>query len=336
MYQIVAERAVAEAELAAQYDRFLAAEPANPALLYLRGRIERDQGKQTAFYRRAIDGDATLAWPWIGLAAQAAARGNWPETTSAVRKAKENHPEDTSLLEELAHTARLGQGEGEALAGEYRTSLEANPGHAIVLLYLADALVTAGKAAEVDAAVLAWQAKLAPEPRAKFAPQLHAITLYQQGKVEACEALCTQTPELRDAAIHAQALLALGKARQAADDPALAKVWEDPWAAVALSVTFRLGGQADEAARWWARALGEMNEHGVSELMAAAKPPTLEALSSLHLRINEKALLLAALAGRFPAKQKEYLGLAATLNQRRVPPYLLVRRAADGNPGPRP
>jgi tetratricopeptide (TPR) repeat protein len=335
-YQIAAERTVPEAELVARYDRYLAAEPADPALLYLRGRIERDQSKQTAYYRKALDADATLAWPWIGLAAQAAARGNWPETAAAVRKAKEHRPEDADLLDELAHIARLGQGEAEALAGEYRTRLEANPGQAMVLIYLADALVAAGKPAEVDAAVAAWEAKLPSEPRIRVGPQMHAMTLYQEGKAEQCEALCAQTPGLRNTAIHAQALLARGKAKQAADDPAFAKVWEDPWAALALSVAFRLGGQADDAARWWDRARAKMNEYGVAEVMGAANPPTLEAVSGVHLTIQDRALLLAALAGRFPAKQKEYLALAAALNQHRISPYLVVRQAVDGKSGPRP
>jgi hypothetical protein len=46
--------------------------------------------------------------------------------------------------------------------------------------------------------------------------------------------------------------------------------------------------------------------------------------------------VLAALAARFPMKQDEYLRLAATLNVRSSPPYLLVRRAVERKFGPQP
>jgi tetratricopeptide (TPR) repeat protein len=335
-YQSLAESVVPEAELCAQYERFLQADPGNASLLYLRGRAEREESKQNAYYRRAIGADSTLAWPQIGLAASSVAWGRWSEAAAALRKAKEHPPEDTDLLNELVHGARLSLGESEALIREYRARVDANPGDAVGLLYLIDSLVAAGKAAEVDAAIAAWEAKLPPEARARVGPTIRAMAFYSEGNAEACEALCAQTPALHNAPIRAQALVALGMPQQVADDEGFKKARDDAWSALALSVAFQLCGHTADADKWRERAREVAKEPGVAEVLGAKNAPTLEALSSVHVRYSDKALLLAALAERFPAKRKEYRDLAAKLNVRRTPPYLLVRRVIDGNPGPRP
>jgi hypothetical protein len=333
-YQTVAEGDTPEAELLALYARFVDADPKNGALLYLRGRIEPDEAKQAAYYRRAIDADDKLAWPWVGLAAQAVTWGRWQEAIDAIVKAKERPIEDTELLDDLSHGARLGAGQAEALAQEYRARLDANTLDPLGLIYLVDALVAAGKADEVEATVAAWEGRFPAEVRAQVGSQLRAYALYQTGKAEECEALCAQTPALHNSPLRAEALLALGKARQAADDPAFAKVWEDPWNALALSVAFSLDGQSDDAARWRDRAREKLRHPRAADALGATKAPSRETLASVHLRTSEKALLLTALAARFPMKQDEYLGLAATLNIRSPAPYLLVRRAVDRKFGP--
>ena len=45
---------------------------------------------------------------------------------------------------------------------------------------------------------------------------------------------------------------------------------------------------------------------------------------------EDKALLLAVLGQRFPAKRAEYHAAAARFNVGRKPPYQLVRRAIEG------
>jgi tetratricopeptide (TPR) repeat protein len=335
-YQSVAEEHSPEAELLALYDRFLAAEPTSAALLYLRGRIEPDEDQRTAYYRRAADADDKLAWPWIGLAAQAAGWGRWPEALEAARKAKERTAEDTELLDDVTHAARLGAGQAEELVQEYRARLEANTLTPVGLVYLGDALVTAGKAGEVEAAVAAWEGRLPAEVRAQVGPHLRAHALYQAGKLQECADLCAQTPALHAAPARADALMALGKGRQAADDPALAQVWNDAWDALALSVAFDLDGQAEDAARWRDRAKAKTRHPRVAEAIDAARPPTLASLACLPLRTPEKALLLTMLAARFPEKRDEYLRHAAVLNVRRSPPYLIVRRAVESKFDPHP
>jgi hypothetical protein len=335
-FQGVAEGDTPEAELLAQYDRFLAAEPASAALLYLRGRIEPDAARQSDYYRRTIAADDKLAWPWVGLAAQAAEWGRWQETADAVRKAKELPIEETELLEDLAHVARLGLGGAPALVLEYRARLDANTLTPMGLVYLVDALVAAGKGGEVDSAIATWESRLPAELRTQVGAHFRAHALYQEGKAEECAALCEQTATLQQTPIRAEALLALGKVRQAADDPGLAKVWDDPWNALALSVAFSLAGQADDAARWREQTRKKSRQPRLAKILDTAKAPALESIASLHLHTSHKAIVLAALAARFPASREQYNKLAATLNVRRSPPYLLVRRAVEHKAGKAP
>lgn len=330
-YQSLAERDTPEAELIAQYDRYLAADPSSAALLYLRGRLEPDPTKQAAYYRRALDADPKQAWAWVGRAAQEAAAGRWPECLAAAAKAKELPLDDPDLLDSLVHQGRLATGDAAALAKEYQDQLGRGMS-SVRLLSLVEALVVAGKADEIDAALAAWENLLPPEYRDKIMPQVRAYALYQQGKAPECEALCAAAPALQHAPIHAFALMSLGKARQAADDAQFARVWDDPWSALALSLALSLDGRADDAARWREHARTKFQPHRLGEVLGATEPPSLDAIARLNPRASDRALLLAALAERFPARREEYHGLAAKLNVIRTPHYLVVRRALDLKP----
>jgi hypothetical protein len=202
------------------------------------------------------------------------------------------------------------------------------------LLYLMDALVSAGKAGEIEAALATFENRQAPEQRAQMMPYLKSFMLYQTGKAQECAAYCAETPLLQQTPIRAQALLAAGKARQAADDPDLAKVWHDPWQALALSLAFSLAGQDDDAARWRERARHGFQLEAPAQYLNATAAPSVKDLARVHPRIFNKALFLAALAMQFPARRAEYLALAARLNVWRAPHYLLVRQALDRKAGP--
>jgi hypothetical protein len=54
------------------------------------------------------------------------------------------------------------------------------------------------------------------------------------------------------------------------------------------------------------------------------------AIERLSTDPENKTLLLAILAERFPEQRAEYLTAARHFNIQRKPPYLLVRRATDG------
>jgi hypothetical protein len=334
VYQSLAEADVPEGELIAQYDRYLAAEPQNAALLYLRGRIDPDEAKAKEYYERAAKLDENLAWPWVGLAAQAVSWARWDEALAALKKAKALPLDDTELLEDLDHAARLGTKQARALIDQYRTVLDSQPMNGATLVHLLDALAIAGEASEIDPTITKWEGRLPDEFRSQIGPHIRALGLYQAGKVRECEELCRDTDLLQRAPARTYALMAAGKAREAAADAGLAPALEDSWNALALSLALSLEGDPKEAARWRERAAEKCGQPRLAKALTAESPPAIESLPPM--RLSHKALVLAALAARFSAKQDDYLALAAKLNVSRSPPYLIVKRAVERKFGGRP
>jgi tetratricopeptide (TPR) repeat protein len=333
-YQELIDSKAAEKELTALYDRYLAANPADGAVLYLRGRIEPDWKKEETYFGLAIKAAPRLAWPWYALAWRDCSRGNWDDCLTNARKAKELNIDEPETLSELIHMARLGKGEADKLVPEYRSLLRANTTNPWLLFHLVDALVITGKANEVDAEVSAWLSRLPVQVRSRASAQMKAFALYQAGNIKECRSFCSKNETLKSSQVYAQALLADGIPQVAANDQELAAVWKDPWNELALSLAFSLSGKAIEAEECRSRAVkgfreGEVNVRPVADLLTAKDAPAMESLSHAHAPPYQKVLLAAALAEKFPAKKQEYLALAKALNLRPLPPYYLVRRAVE-------
>jgi hypothetical protein len=131
-----------------------------------------------------------------------------------------------------------------------------------------------------------------------------------------------------------QALVAAGRPKDAAQDPALQEALNEPWTALALSVAYSLSGDAKQAAAWREKACAALERQDTDSKRAAAllcgvKAPSRKQLDNVELSPNLKALLLAALAIRFPEQKAELAAWARRMNVGRLPPYHLVRKAAE-------
>ena len=127
-------------------------------------------------------------------------------------------------------------------------------------------------------------------------------------------------------------LLALGHAREAAADPEFEPLKADPWADLSLSLGLALDGHKKEADQWRDRGCEKLDKlpkafRDVAGLLRAAEPPAADSLSRVSVDINERALIFAVLAQRFPARKAEYDAMAAQFNIGRKFPYQLVQRA---------
>ena len=65
----------------------------------------------------------------------------------------------------------------------------------------------------------------------------------------------------------------------------------------------------------------------MAALLQAGEPPTIDSLSQISVDVDERALIFAVLAKRFPARKSEYDPMAAQFNIGRKFPYQLVQRA---------
>ena len=339
-YQTVAEMNGHDQGLAARYDGYLHSDPKSGALLYLRGRIEPDWASRVDLYRQAIAADPKLSWPWMALGAQAAAEARWDECLRCIRKAEDLGIEEESLRS-LPHQARMATGEAKTLVNEYRTRLATDPTRFILLLQLCDALAASGQGERIMSEVAAWQNRLPAEVQSQIAGPLRALTLYQSGKFEECERLCRGIPALAHSSLHVQTLLAMKKGKEVAANPSFEKNWENPLISLALSLELSLEGQPEESARWRERAIKKLESatpliRPAAKFLASSEPPALTDLSRLQIEADDKALLCAALADRFPAKRAEYQAAASRYNILRQPPYHLVSRAIQATSGSKP
>lgn len=335
-YQTVAELNRHESELLETYTRALAAEPGNGALLYLRGRIEPDWDRQEELFRKSIDADATLAWPWMARGLRELAATHWAESLRCLRKAQELHLEDDYLRKPM-HVVRLTTGDAEGLIKDARGRLAANPLDATTMVFLCDALAASGKAESIGPELATWLTRLPGPIQSQIAPTAQAYAAYQQGKPDECEQTALQVPTAQGRVLRIQALLALGRAREVAADTSLEQAWVEPWLILGVSLGLALEGQAAEADRWRERACARLDaqtpeSRKLAAVLRAAEPTALADLAHIHADVEDRALLLAVLAQQFPSRRAEYRAAAASFNVMRLPPYLLVRRAIETAP----
>ncbi len=339
-YQNAAEADGPDASLPALYDRFLASGPGDAALLYLRGRIDPDVRRRDDYYHRSIAADPKLSWPWMALAGRAAAGARWDECLRCVRQAQELKLKDDQITS-LAHIARLGKGEAAGLAEDYRARLAANPFDLIAMLLLEDALAASGRSDAIEPAISAWESRLPMESRSSILPMVRSLALYEAGKPQESLDLCLGNPQLRDSPMPAHSLLALGRTRDVADDPAFARSGDDPWLALSVSLGFALEGRADEAKAWRERSIRRLESltaeaRRAGKILASEGPVPVEEFDLVLVSPESRALMFAVMGERFPATRAEYRAAAARFNLQRKPPYLLVQRAiAAERPGAR-
>ena len=329
-YQNLADHDGAHPRLLAEYDALLAAEPASGALLYLRGRIDPDRAREADFLRRAAAADPRLPWPFLALGVRDLNLGRWEDALRDLGKARDLKLDDPHVGRGI-HAARMALGQAEALAGEYRGRLAAEPTNPLLMTLLFDALAASGHPEAIEPERAAWEARLPVQARGVLDRFVRGFALYQSGRAAETAEVTRGAPFPGSDMLRAQALAAAGRAAEAAAEPATAKL-EDAWTLAAVALGLALEGRAEEAATWREKAAALLgtrtdDDRQAAALLRAAAPPSPSEVDKVLLSPTEKALIIALLAGRFPERRAEYLAEAARFNVLRLPPYLLVRRA---------
>jgi tetratricopeptide (TPR) repeat protein len=336
MYHELHTTTAEKTALIADYDRWLAAEPNDAALLYLRGRLDPSSAEAQKFFDRSIAADAQFPWPWAALGYRACTRGDWKRARQCYDEAlRRGFPEDLGSFMMLA---RLGLGEAAALEREYQDKLATlAPSDALPTLMLLIAVQGAqGHAAAARQSVEQWAAMVPPgelPPEAmtilRDIADLNAGDLNSVGQ-RVASGVASQPGRL-------VWLLISGKADEAAADATLANAWTDPWKALALSLALDLGGNREQAAVWREKACDALAQLGFDEVRAAEllrspQPPELADLDEVELQPSDKAILVAALAHKFPAWHGELSAIAERLAVEPGGLSLLVHKATQTRP----
>ncbi|WP_435018610.1 hypothetical protein TA3x_000592 [Tundrisphaera sp. TA3] len=337
-YQNMADHDGGQGRMIAEYDALIAQEPENGALLYLRGRIDPDPDRSLDFYRRASAADPKLAWPVMALGMHDLNLGRWDEALDALQKARGLGMDEPPLLRAI-HAARMALGQSGELVGEYRGVLSSNPLDPQVATFLFDALAASGQPGAIEPELAAWLIRLPAPIQGTLGSAIRGFALYQAGRPEdAAGSPGGSAPGLH--LVRVQSLAAMGRAAEAAAEPATEKE-EDPWTLAAVSLGLALEGDAEGAASWREKAAAILDaatddNRKAAAILRADAPTPLDRIDRIFFRPGDKALLLAILASRFPDQAAGYREAAARFNVLRLPPYLLVRRAigAEGPANP--
>jgi hypothetical protein len=270
----------------------------------------------------------------MALAYDAASAGEWQQSRTFAEKAVELNLRYPGL-DQLRHEARLATGDTAAMEKEYRQELEAAaPGEgALALLNLCDVLAVEDKAGEARQALTDWENRIPLNQRSsEGALDVRQMVLYTLGDLAALQQMDPTLAAESNAEIQLHALLAAGRPKDALQRTGLAKLLDNPWDALAVSVSFDLTGDRPEADKWREKACAGLEHPDISaqraaDLLRRRTPPRPSELEEIVVAASKKSLLAAALAMRFPDQRAELVRLARLLSVSHVPPYQLVQKS---------
>lgn len=328
------------ADLIAEYDALLDAEPGDSALLYLRARLDPDPAKGQAMFEQARRANPQNPFAWFALGWRQHAQGNWAAARTNFSRAVELAPNAPEFLHYLDQT-RLALGEHARLATDLRARLARNPLALVTVRQLVEVLVADGRNREAADEVVRLRGELeaqAPAQAAEFTAALDWHRLYLAGEFAELErsALGQRTPEATNAVFYA--LIEQGRVGEAVrlhplDEPQA----QDPAHFLAVALAWHRAGDLAQAIRWQTRAQGLLaagfgGQTQAARFLSGTVIPTAAEVTALDLPPKVSAIVLARLTQLHPTRAAEFSSLARRLNVDRGYPYQLVRRVTDPAP----
>ena len=294
-FQELHTSAAARERLTKQYDDLLRAEPNHASLLYLRGRIAPTLAESRGYFDRAIAADRSLSWTWAAVAYSCLAEGEWAECKrNLVQANRFNHEDDLSAY---MHIARIGLGESIALESEYRQKIaRSSPDETLqTVLLLTNVLIAKGDTAGANRVLDDWQARQTTN-RTSFTNELDSFRgLFDlmAGNLAAVGRRVQQGSAEPSLKLH-WLLASLRPAEVEHDNPALKPLLDEPWNAVAFSLSYDLAGNPAQAGQWRGKAATALAERRVDDARAAdilrsAQPPTQAELTEVQILPNQKS-----------------------------------------------
>ncbi|MGE5195164.1 MAG: BTAD domain-containing putative transcriptional regulator [Deltaproteobacteria bacterium] len=316
-----------------RYDRYLAADPGNSTLLYLRGRIETDDAQADAFYERARAADPTNPYPWYAQGYRLRVAGEFAGARKALEEASRLNPDDLMMAHSLLDS-RFALGEFDALEGEIRSQLEKTPLNIGLHRQLLEVLVAAGRDARAEEAHAAFVQRANQPPGDVFQlglkSQLHLH--YLRGRFDDFLAGSRQLTDPQTAAqTQFEAALEL---EQLDNLPASASAIRGGQRGMQdLLFGLAWSGKGDQARAAAAReraitalAAGNRAERQAAEHLRQGATIAAGTAERLTLEPALKAVVLVSLAEFCPEQKPSLLALAGKLNYRRDFPHHFLNR----------
>ena len=342
-YQNLGMSSAEIAKLVTEYDKLLAAEPHNSVLLYLRGRLCGSVRESTGYFERAIESDPKNAYAYYGMAYNHSGRGEWDDAIKDISTALALRPADNDFADALLY-AQFSGGKYVELETSLRAFLAKNDENLAKNMLLADVLIAQKKTEEAR--------KLWNQYSKNYSVKLQDLCqrfiahfMYAAAEFSALELSSRVIAGAKDQTVRYEsfeALVELNRLKEAAqvvppNEPTL----NDPFFMLICGVAWRHGGDETVARQWRDRAVGILKagkpaEAKAAELLSRGEAPAVDEALDISLEIEQKVILLTALAQQFPARGEEYAVYARRLNTTLNFPHYLVERvlgAKTSEPG---
>jgi len=337
-YQDIHRDAVHNAQLAAMYDADLQNDPANSALLYLRGRVSADRAEGRTWFQRACDADPKNPYPFFALAFDHMSVGDWAGARPLLAHTCELAPKRADFAASFG-LVRLALGEYDALEKDLRGQLVRETLNFPVAEELCDTLIGEGNTTAAGDFVRRFEAAAANQDR-EFSQEpnieLTHHLLYATKDFAGLKSNTAGASSVEGRYAQFTALVELGQLDEATklfplDDKSIS----NPYHFLNTAMAYRQAGNVEEANRWLARAeelfaAGDTDMARAAAVLSKIDAPTQAELDAIALRPDGKAALLAALAQLHPESRATYAMQARAMNvDRSFPHYLIDRVTAE-------
>lgn len=333
-YQQVSRKTGRETQLNEEYEKMLASDPTNSALLYLRGRAFTNETGGEAWFERARQADASNPYPHYALGYGKLVMADWAGARPLLARACELKPGDEMFRYWFTLT-RLALGEFATLERELRERLKRDPLDVYAAMQLVEALSAAGKKSEAEQVASEFDRSIilrARDSAAELSKLVRRSLLYACGDFATLEkhSAGDKSGAGRNALFYA--LVEQGRLAEAEKiHPEEDYAFEDNYQLLALSVAWRRAGDTQKADALLQRAIkefeaGDRDMREAAALLRSKEPPSREAFDALKALPKSKALLATALALQHPARAADFAVTARKLNVDRSYPYHLVQR----------
>jgi len=304
-------------DLVGEYTARCKEHPDEPAFFYLLGRIAPDRADARKLFVHAERGGGMGGLGYFAIAHDHFNHAEFAEARPYSQQAMERAPRRADFLR-FHESILLALRDYDALLAlleRHETDDPELPGEEVYYL------TCAGYHREAEAAALRHH-----ESRGTPLPKLTAVRYHAVGNIESYLDCLAESADPH-AAIERH--LHRGEVAQA---DALVSATEEHayWEHLVLYCAAMASSQAEIAERHWSRALDEIDAVDPAAarerlLLSAPTAPTEDAVERLDLPAREKALVLAALAFRFPEQREAFNSLSGKFNFEPGYPRLLLK-----------
>ena len=324
------------AAMIAEYDKLLATDPNNTALLYLRGRITDSMRESKKYFAQALQSDPNNAYAAYATAHVKILEGDWAAAAGLLKRAEEiapGQPEFTAM----SYVARLATGDFTALESELRATLANNIGDSDSSTKLCEVLIAQNRTPEALTICKDYDKRFGRKKEYTLGNQrLQAAVLYSAGDFEGLDKL---TLLERGDSMKYQRFIALAAKKRLADAEKLlpldAPDSNDPFHFLTMSAAFKQANDDERANAWRERgiellAAGRPDMRRVAEILRSPEPPPLEEVIDKSLPNVHTAIVLAVLSQKASPHKQAYAARARLLMVERDYPYHLIEEVTRG------